>query len=180
MSEPEIKRIETKVVYKNRWMTVREDRVKRRNGDHGLFGVVDKPDFSLVIPFDGEKFHLVQQYRYPVDGRFWEFPQGALELAPDTAPEKVAATELQEETGLRAGSIRKLAKFHQAYGYACQSVHIFVATDLTPGEANLSPEEQGLICNSFSYADIELMIQRGEMTDLASVSAFHLFDRENR
>ncbi len=61
MTEPEIKLIESKVVYKNRWMTVREDRVSRPNGDHGLFGVVDKADFSLIVPFDGERFHMVQQ-----------------------------------------------------------------------------------------------------------------------
>ena len=91
MTDPEIKRIESKVVYKNRWMTVREDRVSRPNGDHGLFGVVVKPDFSLIVPFDGERFHMVQQYRYPVDGRYWEFPQGSLELKPDTTPEEVAA-----------------------------------------------------------------------------------------
>ena len=178
MSAPEIKRIETKVVYKNRWMSVREDRVRRNNGDHGLFGVVDKPDFSLIVPFDGEKFHLVQQYRYPVDGRFWEFPQGALEHAPDKTPEQVAATELREETGLSAASMRKLARFHQAYGYASQSVHIFLASELTQGESNLSPEEQGLICDSFSRAEIETLIKTGEMTDLASVAALHLYDRE--
>ena len=83
-----------------------------------LFGIVDKPDYSLIVPFDGERFHMVQQYRYPVDGRYWEFPQGALELTPETTPEEVAAVELAEETGLRAGSMLKLGKFFQAYGYA--------------------------------------------------------------
>ncbi len=101
MVEPEIKRVDTKVVYKNRWMTVREDRVKRPNGDQGLFGVVEKPDFSLIIPFDGENFHLVEQYRYPVDGRYWEFPQGSLELSSDTTtPEEIAAVELAEERSI--------------------------------------------------------------------------------
>ena len=108
LSESEIKRIDTKVVYKNRWMTVSEDRVRRPNGDHGLFGVVDKPDFSLVIPFDGQNIILVQQYHYPVDGRFWEFPQGALELDPDATPEQVATAELRHKTGLESTSMVKL------------------------------------------------------------------------
>ncbi len=62
MADPELRRIDSRTVYKNRWMTVREDRVRRLNGEDGLYGVVEKPDFSLIVPFDGEKFHLVQQH----------------------------------------------------------------------------------------------------------------------
>ena len=179
MTDPEIKRIESKVVYKNRWMTVREDRVRRPNGDHGLFGVVGKPDFSLIVPFDGERFHMVQQYRYPVDGRYWEFPQGSLELKPDTTPEEVAAVELAEETGLRAGSMLKLGKFFQAYGYANQSVHIFLATDLVAGEQNLGSEEQGLLCGTSTRREVDAMISSGEIADVSTVAALHVFDRES-
>ncbi|MEO6799555.1 MAG: hypothetical protein ABI178_06435 [Rhodanobacter sp.] len=57
-------------------MTVTEDKIRRPDGSDGIFGVVHKPDFLLIIPFDGNCFHMVQQYRYPVAWRFWEFPQG--------------------------------------------------------------------------------------------------------
>jgi len=177
MSEPEIKRIDTKVVYKNRWMTVREDRVRRPNGDHGVFGVVDKLDFSLIVPYDGEKFHLVQQYRYPVDGRFWEFPQGSLEMDPDSTPEQVAAAELKQETGLSTGNMLKLGKLFQAYGYANQAVHIFLATSLTVGEPTLDTEEQGLISGQFTRAQCDAMLIDGQLADLATVAALHLVDR---
>ena len=177
MAEPEIKPIDTKVVYKNRWMTVREDRVRRPNGDHGLFGVVDTPDFSLIIPFDGENFNLVEQYRYPVDGRYWEFPQGSWELDPDANPARVAAGELAEETGLRAGSITKLGKLFQAYGYANQAVHVFLATDLKLGDEAPEPEEQGLVSSAFSISACDEMITDGRIADLATVGAMHLFER---
>lgn len=176
MSEPEIKRIDTKVVYKNRWMTVREDRVRRPNGDHGLFGVVDKPDFSLIIPYDGENFQLVQQYRYPVNGRFWEFPQGSLELDPDSTPEQVAAAELKQETGLSANRMLKLGKLFQAYGYANQGVHVFLATGLEACEPALDKEEQDLVSQGFSRAEFDAMLTDGRITDLATVAALHLFD----
>jgi ADP-ribose pyrophosphatase len=180
MTDPEIKQIESKVVYKNRWMTVREDRVSRPNGDHGLFGVVHKADFSLIVPFDGERFHMVQQYRYPVNGRYWEFPQGSLELTlHTTTPEEVAAVELAEETGLRAGSMLKLGKCFQAYGYANQSVHIFLATELVAGEQSLAPEEQGLVCGAFTRQEIDSMIRSGEIADLGTVAALHMFDQES-
>lgn len=177
MAEPEIRRIDSRTVYKNRWMTVREDRVRRLNGDDGLYGLVVKPDFSLIVPFDGEKFHLVQQYRYPVGGRYWEFPQGSKELQPDTTPEQVAAEELAEETGLTAGNMIKLGKLFQAYGYANQSVHIFLATDLTAGAPSLEAEEEGLITQSFTRDECDSMMMDGLISDLASVAALQLFDR---
>ncbi|MEO7059873.1 MAG: hypothetical protein ABI083_09150 [Lapillicoccus sp.] len=52
-------------VYRNAWMTVREDQVRRGDGSTGVYGVVDKPDFALVIPRDEQGVWLVEQYRYP-------------------------------------------------------------------------------------------------------------------
>ena len=176
MDDPELRRVDSRTVYKNRWMTVREDRVRRRNGDDGLYGVVEKPDFSLIVPFDGEKFHLVQQFRYPVGGRYWEFPQGSKELEPDTTPEQVAIEELAEETGLVANYIVKLGKLFQAYGYANQSVYVYLAMDLTVGEPSLEAEEEGLIAQTFTRDQLNSMMFDGRMTDLASVAALHLFD----
>ena len=140
-------------------------------------GVVDKADFSLIIPFDGERFHLVEQYRYPVDGRFWEFPQGAYELDPDADPTRVARGELKEETGLSAASMIRLGKLFQAYGYANQAVHVFYATDLTPGDTSPEAEEAGLVSQSFTRDEINSMIRDAKITDLATVGALTLLDR---
>ncbi len=180
MAEPELRCIDSRVVYKNRWMTVREDRVRRLSGEDGLFGIVDKPDFSLIVPFDGERFHLVQQYRYPVNGRFWEFPQGSLEGEPDASAEQVATVELQEETGVIAGRLEPLGRLFQAYGYCNQGVHVFLATGLQEGPANPEAEEQGMISGAFTRQECETMIDDGSIADLATLAAFHLFDRHAR
>ncbi|MGQ7844738.1 NUDIX domain-containing protein [Granulosicoccus sp. 3-233] len=180
MSEPELRCIDSRVVYRNRWMTVREDRVRRISGEDGLFGIVDKPDFSLIVPFDGERFHLVQQYRYPVDGRFWEFPQGSLEGEPDASPEQVATAELQEETGILAGKLEPLGRLFQAYGYSNQGVHVFLANGLQAGEASPEAEEHGMISGAFTRRECEAMIDGGSIADLATLAAFHLFDRHAR
>jgi hypothetical protein len=36
----------TRLVYENRWMRVREDAVRRRDGSEGIYDVVEKPDFA--------------------------------------------------------------------------------------------------------------------------------------
>jgi hypothetical protein len=36
-------------VYTNAWMSVREDDVRRVDGSPEIYGVVDKPDYALII-----------------------------------------------------------------------------------------------------------------------------------
>ncbi len=36
-------------MYRNSWMTVREDAIRRPDGSHGIYGVIDKPNYALVI-----------------------------------------------------------------------------------------------------------------------------------
>ena len=99
---PDIKTTGSRIVYENRWMRVREDGVERRDGSTGIYDVVEKPDFVTIAAIEAGCLHLVQQYRYPVLGRYWELPQGSWEHAPDTDPLDVARAELREETGLEA------------------------------------------------------------------------------
>src|ERR1700736_5982121 len=77
----------TRFVYENRWMRVREDAIRRRDGSEGIYGVVEKPDFVVIVPVEEDGgVHLVEQYRYPVRGRYWELPQGALGAATGNRP----------------------------------------------------------------------------------------------
>src|ERR1700731_4898608 len=96
----EIETTGSRIVYGNRWMRVREDRIERTNGTPGLYSVVEKLDYSLIIPRDDEGVFLVEQYRYPVRSRYWEFPQGTWEDRPEADPLEVAREELEAETGL--------------------------------------------------------------------------------
>ncbi len=76
-------------------MKVHEDAVMFSDGSEGIYGVVDKEDFALIIPMgDDGRFQLVEQYRYPVGGRYWEFPQGSWETKPGTDISLVASGEL--------------------------------------------------------------------------------------
>lgn len=98
----------SKPVYTSSWISVREDTVRRPDGSTGIYAVVDSPDIALIIPADGERLHLVEQYRYPVAGRRWEFPSGSAGPQLDEGPAALAARELREETGLLAGRLAPL------------------------------------------------------------------------
>lgn len=167
----------SKVVYENRWMTVTEDKIRRPDGSDGIFGVVHKPDFVLIIPFDGTHFHMVQQYRYPVGDRFWEFPQGTWEADPVAKPMAAAAAELVEETGLTAACWEHLAHLYEAYGFSDQGFHIVLATDLTAGEPDRSVEEQDMVSRRVSRDEAWSLVQSGEIKDAPTIAALGLFER---
>lgn len=161
-------------VYSNPWMTVREDTIERADGSDGLYGVVDKPDYALVIPLDGDHLHLVEQFRYPLGLRRWEFPQGT---APDRAEVPVAelaARELREETGLRAERMTDLGVLDVAPGLSSQRGRVFLATGLTTGEHQREHEEQDMRAGWFTRSEFERMIARSEITDAQSIAAYTL------
>ena len=58
-----IQRVGSREVYRNNWMTLREDAIRRPDGSTGIYAVVDKPTYALVIPRDGDRFCLVEQFR---------------------------------------------------------------------------------------------------------------------
>jgi hypothetical protein len=139
----------SKQVYANAWMTVREDEIRRADGSTGIYGVVDSQDIALIIAAEHDRLHLIQQYRYPVVGRRWEFPSGS---APrfDLEPSVLAARELREETGLRAGAMAHLGTLDVAPGMSSQHGWVFLATGWTAGERSRSQRTH--CCSSTSAA----------------------------
>ncbi|WP_232022146.1 NUDIX domain-containing protein [Mycobacterium basiliense] len=156
-------------------MVLREDDIRRPDGSAGIYAVVDKPAYALVVPYDGHRFKLVEQFRYPVGARRWEFPQGT---APDLAhvePAELAARELREETGLRATSFEALGRIDTAPGLTSQRGWVFLATGISEGEADREHEEQDMRSAWFSRADVEEMMDSGVIVDSQSIAAYGLF-----
>jgi 8-oxo-dGTP pyrophosphatase MutT (NUDIX family) len=169
-----IERISTREVYRNNWLTMREDGIRRPDGSDGIYAVVDKPTYALIIPLDGDRLHLVEQYRYPVGRRTWEFPQGTAPELVDVAPSELATRELQEETGLHARSIVDIGGLDVAPGLSSQQGRVFLATDLTEGEPEREAEEQDMRTAWIDRGEFEKMITAGEIADAQSIAAYTL------
>ncbi len=172
---PFIERLASREIYRNSWLVVREDDIRRPDGSHGIYSVVDKPAYALVLPYDGQRFRLVEQFRYPLGARRWEFPQGT---APDRAevdPSELAARELREETGLRATSFEALGRLDTAAGMTSQRGWVFLATGIVEGETDREHEEQDMHSEWFARGDVEEMIRSGVLADAQSIAAYGLF-----
>jgi len=170
-----IERVGSREVYRNPWMIVREDDIRRQDGSPGIYGVIDKPTMAVVIAQKGDLYRLVEQYRYPIGLRRWEFPQGT---APGTLdgneppPAELAARELREETGLQAEAWAVLGQQDVAPGMSSQRGWVFHATDITEGEHEREPEEQDMHSDWFTAKQIDTMILAGEITDAQSLAAW--------
>jgi 8-oxo-dGTP pyrophosphatase MutT (NUDIX family) len=159
-------------------MSVREDDVVLPDGQPGVYGVVDKPDFALVVPRedDGDLW-LVEQYRYPVQRRSWEFPQGSWgPAAVGGGPGELAAAELREETGLRATTWQHLGRLHEAPGFCSQGFDVWLATGLVAGLPQREVTEQGMRTRRVTRAEFRRSVRAGELVDAATLAAFALLE----
>lgn len=170
----DVETLDSKQVYANPWMTVREDMVRRSDGSTGIYGVVDTSDIALAIPADGNGLYLVEQYRYPVAGRRWEFPSGSADPRLDVDAAALAARELREETGLVANRLTPLGTLDVAPSMFNQRCRVFLATDLTQGSPRRELEEQDMRSAWFARAEVERMITDGTITDAKSTAAYAL------
>ncbi|RBY75746.1 ADP-ribose pyrophosphatase [Geodermatophilus sp. TF02-6] len=165
---------ESREVYRNRWIRVREDRVELADGSPGVYGVVEKPHFALVLPYADHGFWLVEQYRYPLGRRSWEFPQGTWTAGATGTPEELARAELAEETGLRAGSLRHLGHADLAPGLSTQEFDVWLATDLTAGPIAREATEADMRCAFVPESQLRAMVRDGRFTDGPSLAGYGL------
>ncbi len=184
-NEASIKTISSREVYRNPWTRVREDVIERPGGVRGIYGVVEKDPACIVIPLDvtaeGEFLWLVEQYRYTVQGRYLELPQGGWEMA-EVVPEELARGELREETGLTAEQMTPLGALWIAYGVMRQKHFVYLAEGLTQGEPSHDAEEHDLVLQRVQVGEFEEMLLDGRVMDNCSAAAWGLYKvwRERR
>jgi ADP-ribose pyrophosphatase len=173
-----IKTISSREVYRNPWASVREDVIERSDGTRGVYGVMDKEPACIVIPLEktaeGEFVWLVRQFRYTVQGTYYELPQGGWETS-DVVPEDLARGELAEETGLRAERMTGLADLWIAYGAMRQIHHVFLAEGLSEGETARDPEEQDMTVHRVAVSEFEAMMLDGRVMDNCTVAAWGIY-----
>jgi ADP-ribose pyrophosphatase len=169
-----IRTLSSREIYRNPWLRLREDQIERNNGTKGIYGVIDKDDCAVILPIDGDKIYLVEQFRYTIQQRALELPQGGWE-APDIDPEELARGELREETGLTASSMTYLGTMWIAYGFAKQRQHVFLATGLTNAGTDPDPEEHDLTLHISSIDQFEQMLLDGTIQDVCTLAAWGLY-----
>ena len=161
-------------VYRNQWLRLREDRILRSNGKEGIYSVVDKDDCAIILPIQDGNVWLVEQFRYTIQERALELPQGGWEMEIEN-PEELARGELKEETGLHAEEMIYLGFLWIAYGFTRQKQHVFLATGLTLKERDPDDEEHDLVIRMKTLEEFEQMILDGRIRDASTLAAWGLY-----
>ena len=159
-------------VYRNPWIRVREDAVVRDDGSTGVYGVVEKPHFGLVIAAERDGFWLVEQFRHPLGRRAWSV-EGET-AGDDGTPEELARAELAEETGLRAAGWRHLGHLDLAPGLSTQEFDVWLATGLSAGPTAREATEADMRHEFVTGPELRAMIRDGRFTDGPSLAAYSL------
>jgi len=161
--------LRSKVVYKNPWISVREDRVVKPGGHSGVFGVVTIGDGSSVVPIgdDGQVF-LAKEYKYGLGAESVEVFSGAIE--DGETPLDAAHRELEEELGVTATKWTDLGFIDPFTTVVKSRNHIFLAQGLIKAEPH---PDLGEVLEVFSVplADAMNMVQSGEISHGASCVA---------
>lgn len=173
-TEHSITTLASREIYRNQWLRLREDRIRRSNGNEGIYSVVDKDDCAIILPIENGRVWLVEQFRYTIQERALELPQGGWETEIHD-PEELARGELKEETGLHAAEMTYLGFLWIAYGFSRQKQHVFLATGLTMKERDPDDEEHDLVIHTKSLEEFEQMMLDGTIRDASTVAAWGLY-----
>ncbi len=131
--------------------------------------VVHHPGAVVVVPVIDGDVVLVRQYRAAIDAVLLELPAGKRDVA-DEPVELTASRELEEEVGMRAGSMEKMAEFYNSPGFCDEHSFLFLATDLTPCATSFQGhEEQHMTIERVRLGDVPGLIASGELVDAKSI-----------
>ena len=118
---------------------------------------------------------LVRQMRSVTKRVLLEIPAGAREVIADQGevPAAAAARELEEETGLRAGTWQHLRTFYTAPGFSDERMALYLALDLSEAGATRRPHDvdEQLEAFSLTIAEAEEAVHRGAIRDAKSLIA---------
>lgn len=180
--------VSSTIAYENAWIKVEHQEVIRPDGNPGIYGIVHFANRAVAImPVEenGDVW-LVGQWRRPINAWSWEIPEGGAPQGEDM--EVAAKRELEEETGLVAGTIIRILDFQLSNSITNEVGSSYIAYNLTPGVFSPDPTEvlkirrihftrllveidQGLICDGPTLVTVLRAHQLALMNKLPAVLA---------
>lgn len=173
------KKINQKVIYQNKWMTVFEDGVEFPNGNTGIYGYVQRTNGAGALVLNPKnKVLLIKQYRYPIQDWEWNLPGGGVD--PNEDPKIAVEREIEEETGLKIGSIEKIGQFYPLSSCSTEFVSLFVArvADEKLVVKERLEDESITEMKFISIGEAIRMVDAGEITDALTCNALQILSRK--
>jgi len=167
------KTLSSQLVYEGRAVKLRVDTVKMPSGRETTREIVEHSDCVAIIAIDAsDNVLLVNQFRKPVEKELLEIPAGGIE--PDEDPVATVRREMQEETGYLPRKVERLGGFYSSPGYCTEYLHLYLATDLTPGQLYAEDTENIKVVR-VPVSQIPGLIASGSICDAKSIAGLFAF-----
>lgn len=172
--------LSSEVVYQGPLFCVRHDKLIEPGGSRNERDVIRHNGSVVILAIDSSKnkrnpwIVLERQYRHAANQYLWELPAGKLEAGED--PLAGAQRELAEETGYRAKKWRPLVEYYASPGFLGESMKVFLAEGLEPGETHLEADEE-IELRLVKLSELLKMIEKGAILDGKTLTSVLLYAR---
>lgn len=164
--------IRSEALFQGRAFKIRRDTMKTPDGRETKFDIVEHGGSVIIIPVDADgNILFVRQYRHAAGLDLLELPAGTRD--GNEPHDDCAAREIREETGMEAGTIKRIGEFYLAPGYSTEFMAVYLATDLkhNPLEAD---DDEFLELEKIPVKQAFEIAERGGMPDAKSLAALLL------
>jgi ADP-ribose pyrophosphatase len=175
--------VSSKLSFKGRVFNVYTDTVIEPSGHRTVRDVIRHNGSVVILAVDESRnasdptVVLERQYRHAVGQYLIELPAGTRD--PGEAPLTAAKREMIEETGYRAKRWKMLLRYYASPGFLAEWMQIYLARDLTLGDAHPELDEQIEILH-MPLSKAMKLVRDGKIHDGKTLIALSLYDAARR
>ncbi len=167
--------VKSELILKGNWLKVQRDEVRLPDGTLSFREYILHPGASLILPvLDDGRLVMIEQYRHPVKKIFLEFPAGKIDQGETSL--QAAHRELKEEVGAESKNIKLMTQIHPVIGYGDEIIDLYLAKDLSFGEAQ--PDEGELLnIVEIDFVEAFQLLQQGKISDVKTAMALFWYEK---
>ena len=156
-------------VYHGKLVHLRTCSVRLPNGYTTTIEKIVHPGAALVVPFlSSHAIIMLRQYRPAMRRYFYELPAGT--RGRDEAALACARREIREETGYRAGRLKRLGTIYPVPGYSTEKITIYRAERLIRSTVAHDADEV-IESRVMKRTEVRRLFRTGKITDAKTICA---------
>lgn len=130
------------------------------------------PSIGLLMITQDKRMIVEKQWRAPIAGPIFEIPAGKVDERDHGDPKQAAIREMNEETRMQAGVLRKITGVYPSVGFADEFMTIYLATDLQAVDKKLAQDADEKIELTYLTLDEAVqLVNDGTIKDMKTVLA---------
>lgn len=160
--------LKSETAFDGKLVKVRTDTVRLPGGKTTTREIVVHSEVVGILPvLEDGRIVFVRQFRKAAEGILLEVPAGGIDDGENA--EDAVRREMVEETGYRVGALEHLYSFYTSPGFTTELMHLYRATNLTPGQP--TEETDQIEVELLTPEDAMRRLQSGEIQDAKTIIA---------